>query len=104
MKAQSPEQICNHQLKPIRAGLTSTRKKDSALGFHFKNASQGSPWWSSGQYAVLPLQEGMGFIPGHTHGVAKNQKKKKGYKPSEKLFNMGLKDLVELGIQAVIKE
>lgn len=42
----------------------------------------------------------MGFIPGHTHGVAKNQKKKKkkGYKPSEKLFNMGLKDLVELGI------
>jgi len=43
----------------------------------------------------------MGFIPGHTHGVAKNQKKKKnktGYKPSEKLFNMDLKDLVELGI------
>ena len=66
----------------------------------------GTPWWSSGQYAVLPLQGGMGFIPGHTHGVAKNLKKGEGgrYKPSDKLFTMDLKDLVESGIQAVIKE
>lgn len=34
-----------------------------------------------------------------THMVwPRTKKKKKGYKPSEKLFNMGLKDLVELGI------
>ena len=46
------------------------------------------------------LQGGMGFIPGHTHGVAKNLKKGEGgrYKPSDKLFTMDLKDLVESGI------